>query len=240
MTSTHAQRPEASRPKKKRTHWTSAMDKVLRDLYSTTTAQRISEQLGCHLTTVKKRIKRLKLRKRHPTTPRNHQDTQSFAPWTSADEQLLRDKYLTTPTRALAKHLKRSVNAIHVRARVLDLPRKKTARPIGAERVNSKGLRLRKISDTGNQHRDYKRVDLIEWEQKHGPLPPGMILVISNPFLPRTPENLIPLTAKQLTARISGQEICPDLKELFLLQRQLTKALKPASVKPKQHCESSF
>ena len=240
MTTAHAQRPEASRPKKKRTHWTSAMDKVLRALYPTTTAQRISEQLGCHLTTVKKRIKRLKLRKRHPTTPRNLQDTQSFASWTSADEQLLRDLYLTTPTRALAKRLKRSVNALHVRARVLDLPRKKAPLPIGAERVNSKGLRVRKIAKTGNHHRDYKRVDLIEWEQTHGPLPAGMILVISNPFLPRTPDNLIPMTAQQLTARISGQEICPDIKELCQLQRQLTKALKPASMKPKQRCDSSF
>lgn len=216
------------------------MDQVLRDLYANTTAQKISEQLGCHLTTVKKRIKRLGLRKRHPTAPRNRQGNQSFAPWSSSDEQFLRAHYLTTPVKILAKHLNRSMNALHVRARVLNLPKKKVPLPIGSERVNSKGLRLRKISATGVQHQDYKRIDLIEWEQKHGPLPAGMILVISNPFLPRTPENLIPMTAQQLTARISGQETCPELKELFQLQRQLTKALKPVSMRPKQGFDSSF
>lgn len=240
MNSTNAQKPHVSSTKKTRTHWTPAMDELISALYATTTATKIAEQLGCHLTTVKKRVKRLKLRKRHPTTPRNRQGNQSFAPWTSADEQFLRTHYLGTPIRILAKHLNRSMNALHVRARVLNLPKKKAPLPIGSERVNSKGLRLRKISETGNQHRDYKRVDLIEWEQKHGPLPAGMILVISNPFLPRTTDNLIPMTAQQLTARISGQETCPHLKELFQLQRQLTKALKPVSTQPKPSCESSF
>lgn len=126
-----------------------------------------------------------------------------------------------------------------MRAHKLNISKEKKPIPIGGERVNSKGLLLRKISNTGNQHRDYKRVDVIEWERRNGPLPEGMILVVVNPYLPRTPENMQPMTAQQLTARISGQETCPELKELFLLQRQLMKSLKPALKKPKQDFASS-
>lgn len=219
--------------------WTTEKDQLLQSLYQENTARQIANQLGLHVFNVKSRIKRLGLKKPDPTTPRNRQGTQSCTQWTIADDQLIRDHYRTTPSRTLAAQLKRSVSALHMRAHKLNISKEKKPIPIGGERVNSKGLLLRKISNTGNQHRDYKRVDVIEWERRNGPLPEGMILVVVNPYLPRTPENMQPMTAQQLTARISGQETCPELKELFLLQRQLMKSLKPALKKPKQDSASS-
>lgn len=219
--------------------WTAEKDQLLQSLYQENTARQIANQLGLHVFNVKSRVKRLGLKKSDPTTPRNRQGTQSCTQWTTADDQLIRDHYRTTPSRTLAAQLKRSVSALHMRAHKLNISKEKKPIPIGGERVNSKGLLLRKISNTGNQHRDYKRVDVIEWERRNGPLPKGMILVVVNPYLPRTPENMQPMTAQQLTARISGQETCPELKELFLLKRQLMKSLKPALKKPKQDFASS-
>lgn len=217
-------------------NWTPDTDQLIQNLYAEYTARQIATQLGLHVFNVKGRIKRLGFKKPDSTTPRNRQGIQSCTQWTTTDDQLIRDHYKTMPSKVLAQQLKRSVSALHMRAYKLKISKEKKSIPIGGERRNSKGLLLRKISNTGNQHRDYKRVDVIEWEQKNGPLPKGMILVVVNPYMPRTPDNMQPLTPQQLTARISGQETCPELKELFLLQRQLMKSLKPASMKPKQGC----
>ncbi len=217
---------------RKEINWTPDIDQLITEQYAHTSAREIANQTGLTVFNIKRRVRALGLKKPEPTSPRNRANKQSFTPWTTADDQILREQYPTAPIRRLAAQLKRSMAALHQRAYKLHLTKSKKEIPIGGERTNSKGLLLRKISDTGDQHRDYKRVDVIEWEKVHGPLPKGMILVIVNPFLPRTPNNLEPLTAKQLTARISGQDISPQLKELFQLQRQLTKALRPASKKP--------
>lgn len=224
-------------------NWTQEIDQFITAQYPHTSARQIADQLGLTTFNVKHRVKKLGLKKPAANSPRNRAFNQSFTPWTTTDDQLLRKLHATIPARQIAIQLKRSVAAIHMRMHKLNLTKNGTAGrgrtiPLGGERTNSKGLLVRKISETGNQRHDYKRVDLIEWEKVNGPLPEGMILVIKNPFLPRTPDNLQPLTAKQLTARISGQDICPQLRELFQLQRQLTKALKPTSKKPSQDSAS--
>jgi hypothetical protein len=52
--------------------------------------------------------------------------------------------------------------------------------PIGAERIVKEGYRQRKISDTGYPPRDWKGLHLIVWEEHHGPIPDGHIVVFKN------------------------------------------------------------
>lgn len=55
-----------------------------------------------------------------------------------------------------------------------------TWRPIGAERMTRDGVVIRKVSDTGQKWRDWRPVQVIEWERHNGPLPKGHIVVFKD------------------------------------------------------------
>lgn len=99
--------------------------------------------------------------------------------WTELEIELVRQLLPTVSVRALAQQLPgKSEKAIRDLAARLGLTRQVPAnwRPIGAERMD-RGYLIRKVTDTGNPKKDWKRVDVIEWEAINGPVPPGMILV---------------------------------------------------------------
>lgn len=52
-----------------------------------------------------------------------------------------------------------------------------TWRPIGAERLTKDGVVIRKVSDTGRKRNDWRPVQVIEWEERNGPLPEGHIVI---------------------------------------------------------------
>ena len=72
-------------------------------------------------------------------------------------------------------------------------------RPIGSERMD-RGKLIRKVTDTGNPKKDWKRVDVIEWEAKNGPIPPGHCVVFKDGRV-RTVEAEITLDKLELISR---------------------------------------
>ncbi|MVT36805.1 hypothetical protein GO497_02985 [Acidovorax citrulli] len=72
----------------------------------------------------------------------------------------------------------------------------------------------KKIAATGNRRSDWRRLDLLEWEEKNGPVPEGFI-VYCPPGLERTPENLSIRRAK-----ISTEE-----KELLHLKAEFSRRI---------------
>lgn len=119
--------------------------------------------------------------------------------WSEQQLALLRALYPTTTAAELAPLLGRTPSAIGQMAAALKLeklvylPRSK---PIGSERMD-RGHLIRKVTDTRQPKKDWKRVDVIEWEALNGPVPPGMSLVVRESGLSRAPENLM-LVPKQL------------------------------------------
>lgn len=55
-----------------------------------------------------------------------------------------------------------------------------TWRPVGSERIRYDGYRERKIMDTGYPPRDWVPVHRLLWEERHGPVPPGHVVVFRN------------------------------------------------------------
>ena len=55
-----------------------------------------------------------------------------------------------------------------------------TWRPVGSFRITKDGIRQQKISDSGYAPRDWRSVHSIVWEQHHGPVPAGHIVVFKN------------------------------------------------------------
>jgi hypothetical protein len=52
--------------------------------------------------------------------------------------------------------------------------------PIGSERMTKDGYRERKVTDTGVTRVDYVGLHRLLWEEHHGPVPAGHIVVFSN------------------------------------------------------------
>lgn len=114
--------------------------------------------------------------------------------WTEQELQVVRTLFPTHTAEQLMPHLpNRSPKAIRLKARALKVVKTerppKNWRPIGSERMD-RGYLIRKVTDTGQPKKDWKRVDVINWEAIHGPIPEGMVLAVREPGLQRTLENL--------------------------------------------------
>lgn len=153
--------------------------------------------------------------------------------WTLQEKELLRQLYPSAPITELESTLNRTAKQIRNVASLMGIKRIRAAgwvprniRPVGSERMDKyEGMMIRKIASTGQPKKDWKRVDVIEWEALHGPIPPGLTLTIKNTTHPRTMDNLELLTKSQHFARISVNSYPPELARLHQLRGQITQAI---------------
>ena len=200
--------------------WSPEMAALLSDLYQTTEAKKIAEIFGVTLAVIKDRVKRLGLKK--------YGDRRKGVPWTEIQDQKLRDLISENTTLIdLSIALNRSQRAVHQRAIDLSIV-EKTYRQlnIGEERVNSSGLLVRKISTARNQgHRNYKRVDVIEWEALNGPLPEGMTLIRMDSKMPRVPSNLALVRIEDHALLSANARMSPEMRMIIGLKSQISKQM---------------
>lgn len=200
--------------------WTASDKAMLQALYGKLPNKKLAEQLGRSTMAVRGMARKLGLQRKSSPT------------WTSEEEQKLLQLYPTMKAAQIAKLFGRTVMAICVRVERLKEKGLMKMRPrrlsIGDERLNSHGLLVRKMTDTGNQWRDWKRVDVIEWEAINGPVPSGKVLARVNPYLPRSPSNMALFSKEELSAHITGTNVPPEMRELMSLKRQILKELAKA------------
>ena len=113
--------------------------------------------------------------------------------WSDQEIQTLVSLYQDMTASKIAERMGKKTHAIQRMAHILGLRKKNIAnwKPIGSERVDKdRGQILRKVRDTGIKSQDWKRVDVIEWEEINGPKPDGMILFIKDRSKPRGADNL--------------------------------------------------
>ena len=147
--------------------------------------------------------------------------------WTEPEIELVRQLLPTVSVKVLKQQLPgRSEKAIRNLVARLGLKRQVPAnwRPIGSERMN-RGLLVRKVTDTGNPKADWKRVDMIEWEVVHGPIPAGKFLMLKDASKPRTLDNLALFSQLEHWERASVQRLPPELMQLVQLKGQITQAI---------------
>lgn len=153
------------------------------------------------------------------TTPR---------PWTDGELALLRELYPYHAAETFAAQTTHTPQAIRRKAFTLGIkkitPAPRNWRPIGSERMD-RGILIRKVTDTGQPKKDWKRVDVIEWEAVHGPIPKGYTLMLKDGSLPRTLENLALYTREQHWQRSSLQRLPHDAVVLLQLKGQITQAI---------------
>ncbi|WP_441280630.1 hypothetical protein [Tardiphaga sp. 862_B3_N1_1] len=155
--------------------------------------------------------------------------------WTEADEDALSQMVAARMVhREIAKAMGRTTASVSMKIFALKLTPRKTfvsvgsghQAEIGSERLHSgKGLRMRKVSHEGPQGNRWKRVDVIDWEAVHGPVPDGYLLLVTNKHLPRTPDNLRLVKKEEAWATIRGADLSPEVLELMKLRQQISKEL---------------
>lgn len=68
-------------------------------------------------------------------------------------------------------------------------------RPVGAERTTAGGILYRKVSDTGDKHKDWRAVHVMNYEAEYGPVPEGHFLIFKDGNREnRAADNLMPVT----------------------------------------------
>lgn len=145
--------------------------------------------------------------------------------WTPAEDQALKEGG-ALPLAQLAAAFGRTKLAISVRLHVLGVSRdgkSRRCRPIGTERV-MQGKLQRKVATTGVKSVDWKRVEVIEWEAKNGPIPEGMMLV-KEPGKARIADNLRLVSPAEMPLTAIRHNMPPEMRRLLDLTAQIGAAL---------------
>lgn len=153
--------------------------------------------------------------------------------WTEHELAALRRWYPTKTAQEMAPMLPgRSVRSIRQKASELKLAKTvhapKFVRPIGSERMD-RGHLIRKVTNTGQPKKDWKRVEVIEWEALHGPIPPGMELMVKDSTKPRTQDNLGLYTKTAHWTRVRAKNVPRELLELYQLKARIEREVERLS-----------
>lgn len=99
--------------------------------------------------------------------------------------------------------------------------------PIGTERVNKDGNRVRKISDTGCRRENWRPAHVLLWEQRNGPVPAGHIVVFKDRNVENvTIENLDCITRAENMRRNSHYNRYPiEVSRLIQLRGALNRKI---------------
>lgn len=102
--------------------------------------------------------------------------------------------------------------------------------PVGTERTTCDGIRQRKTHDDGPPHRRWKSVHMIMWEEAHGEVPAGHIIVFRDRNTANiTIENLELITRAENMQRNTIHRYPPELKDTIRQLGRLKKAISEAS-----------
>ncbi|WP_437880873.1 HNH endonuclease signature motif containing protein [Pseudomonas sp. LRF_L74] len=100
-------------------------------------------------------------------------------------------------------------------------------KPVGFERVTDDGILQRKIRDDGPPHKRWKAVHAILWEETHGPIPAGHLVVFRDRNRKNIQlDNLELITRAENCRRNSIHRYPPELKELIRLQKKLEREIR--------------
>ena len=104
---------------------------------------------------------------------------------------------------------------------------KRGSLPIGSERFQARdGYMLRKVSDTGDQYRDWVGVHVLTWEAENGPVPPGHVIVFKDRNKSNdAPDNLECITRSEMIRRNHWKHLPSELQEVVRLKASLTRKI---------------
>lgn len=206
------QRPES----RTRAKWSDDEVRILCENYSTSSAQAIAEIIDREANAIHKKANKLGLQKA------DHAPREEIVPrraWEPHEDQFLRESRGVISISEIAVQLGRSVQSVHMRSVRMDFDVERRSKPLGAERIY-RGRLERKVSNSGERRKYWKRVDVIEWEAVNGPVPEGMVLMKER-CKPRTIDNLRLMSEDDIPVIRARRDASPELKRLYNLMSRL-------------------
>lgn len=181
----------------KRMKWTPEMEAQLRKLYPHARTEDVAEQMGIRVRQVNAAAFRLRLHKSREYLA-SEQSTR-LRPGSAPNAGTFKPGHATWNKgmnyAAGGRSIETQFKPGHRGGRAAVL-----WRPVGSLRLTHDGTLQRKVTDTGNTARDYVSVHKVVWEQAHGPVPPGHIVVFK-PGLRTSDEESITLDRLELVSR---------------------------------------
>lgn len=190
--------------------WSARELDILRHFYAKFSVQAISKILGRSFNASQLKASDLRLSK----GPKQRR-------WATSEDVVLRTRYEQgCRTGEIGVLLSRSSKSVSDRLDRLGLRRARTVHPLGFEWTDTEGIVWRKVSATvGADHANWRRVDQIEWEEIHGPIPEGYTVMIINKYLSRQTSNMRLVRKDELWEAATGNHLPPELRELVVLRR---------------------
>lgn len=190
--------------------WSAREMDILRHFYARFSVQEISKILRRSFNASQQKASELRLSK----GPKQRL-------WEASEDVILRTRYAQgCTTGEIGALLFRSSRSVSDRLDRLGLRRARTVHPIGFEWTDTEGIVWRKVTATvGADYANWRRVDQIEWEEVHGPIPEGYTVMIINKYLPRRPSNMRLVRKDELWEAATGNHLPPELRELVVLRR---------------------
>lgn len=213
-----------------RRFWTDREDQLLRELYPDNATAVVAERVGWSIGSVHDRAARLGVRRnrewirensrKQSAKPRAGQFLPGQQPWNKG---------------------KKGVNGrSHTSYSPGHVPH--NHKPVGHARINREGYLERKVADnTGpDNKRNFQRVHVLLWEQHHGPVPDGCIVVFKN--RDKTDiriDNLELITRSENLHRNSVQRYPLDLRRVIAVKAWVTRTINERLKREKSHDGSS-
>ncbi|ULR90959.1 hypothetical protein [Comamonas sp. B21-038] len=198
--------------------WTDEDLITLRRMYGNHPVKEIAERIGHSFYSTERKAADLRLFKRN-----------DLRVWTNADDEFLSRQYSEGKRPVeIGRYMGRTAKSVCQRLERIGIRRPKDTRPVGYEYSDPKtGLTRRKVADAPlSRTANWKRVDVIQWEEINGPVPDGYTLMIANKYLPRAPSNLRLIKKDELWPTLIGVHLPPEVQELAQLKRQIVREAK--------------
>lgn len=201
--------------------WSERQQKFLEKNLPLMSIESISLSLGRSKKAIKHKIAQLGL---HQAT------TESQSKWTSEQTANLVQLFPTALWLELIQATQHNRNQIQKKANRLGLQRVHPLdggtreRPIGFEVQRGKCL-YRKVATTGDKKQDWKRVDVIQWEEVNGPVPKGMTLIKKSLSQPRTLENLILVETSGIPIINYASQLTPEMRKVLALKGNIIRKI---------------
>ncbi|MGC5620407.1 HNH endonuclease signature motif containing protein [Enterococcus faecalis] len=193
--------PESGRRKTGWKAWSAADDAQLVEHWKTLPLGDVAQRMGRSTSSVYNRVQKLGLKR-----------TEEYKAITGCG----RIKNGSEPWNKGKKGWQAGGRAKETQFKLGDRP-SNTWRPIGAERTSKDGVLFRKVADTGIKKTDWKAVHVIAWEEEHGPLPDGYIVVFKDKNRENVaPDNLLALTRADNMRRNSIDRYPPEYRSTAL------------------------
>lgn len=210
----------------KRMKWTPEMEAQLRKLYPNHRTTEVAEMMGIRVPQVNAAAFRLRLHKSREylasenfSQSRKGPNAGSFKPGHATWNKGMN---YASSGRSIETQFKPGLRS--GRTAVL-------WRPIGSLRLTHDGTLQRKVTDTGNTARDYVSVHKLVWEQAHGPVPKGHIVVFKPGLRTSDEESITPdrleLVSRAENMRRNSRHVRypPELNSLLHVKASLTRKI---------------